>query len=612
MSPSSWSRASRAWAAGSLVVLLGVAPTAQRIQYEAVGTKAMVASAHSLATQAGLDILKKGGNAFDAAVAICATLNVVEPSRSGMGGVGFMTLYIASTGEVVSLQMTGAAPYAATPDKFKNKRDQEAGYLSGVVPGNFGGWIYLLDKYGTMTLGDVVATATRYAEEGFPVDRYLRETLDDSRSNLEIFPTTAAVFVPNGALPKEGELLVQADLARTFTRLVAAEGAARKAGKTRSQALMAAYDCFYTGDLAKEFVAFYQENGGLFTARDLADYRPVFATPIHTAYKGYDVYSSGPTSRGGVQTLMNLNLLESYDLKATGFNSPEYIHLLAESIKLVNADVYRYVADPQSNAIPLEGLLSKAYAAERRKLINAETASPYAAAGNPAPFQTPGSPAPSAFLAPSAAPAVGVARASYADDPNTTHFDVVDAAGNAVAGTPTIGTFGTKVVVGNTGVIFHNATRQGSFSPYRDDVNFIGGGKTPLINNSPLIALKNGKLFMVWGTPGGEGIGQTQMQLFLNVVEFGMGIQEAIEATRIELRARPDFYKPGAAVSIGFESRLPESVRAALEAKGNKTRVEDSPFAQVFGGMQGILVNRATGTLTGGADPRRGGCALGY
>jgi gamma-glutamyltranspeptidase/glutathione hydrolase len=166
--------------------------------------------------------------------------------------------------------------------------------------------------------------------------------------------------------------------------------------------------------------------------------------------------------------------------------------------------------------------------------------------------------------------------------------------------------------VGRTGIIFHNATRYGSFSPYKDDVNFIGGGKTPLINNSPLIALKNGKLFMVWGTPGGEGIGQTQMQAFLNVVEFGMGIQEAIEATRIELRAKPDFYKPGAEVSIGFESRLPEAIRQALQAKGNRLRVEPEPFAQVFGGMQGILVNQALRTLTGGADPRRGGCALGY
>jgi len=595
------------------LLLFGPILPAQRIQYQAVGTRVMVASAHSLATQAGIDILRKGGNAFDAAVAVAATLNVVEPSRSGMGGVGFMTLYVARTGEVVSLQMTGAAPYAATPDRFKSKRDQEAGYLAGVVPGNFGGWIYLLDQYGTMMLADVFATAVEYADQGFPVDGYLGETLGDSRSNLEIFPTTAAVFVPNGTLPKEGERLVQKDLATTFRRILAVETAARKAGKTRGQALMAAYDFFYKGELAQEFVAFYKENDGLFTLKDFADYQPVWAKPIRTTYKEYEVYSNGPTSRGGIQTLMNLNLLESYDLKAMGLNSAEYIHLLAESIKLVNADVYRYVADPKVALVPLEGLLSKAYAAERRKLIKQDQASPYAAAGNPAPFAKPGSSAMSAgpTLRP-AMPAPDTSAASYEDDPNTTHFDVVDAAGNAVAGTPTIGTFGTKVVVGRTGIIFHNATRYGSFSPYKDDVNFIGGGKTPLINNSPLIALKNGKLFMVWGTPGGESIGQTQMQAILNVVEFGMGIQEAIEATRIELRAKPDFYKPGAEVSIGFESRLPDAIRKALQAKGDQLRVEPEPFAQVFGGMQGILVNQALRTLTGGADPRRGGCALGY
>jgi gamma-glutamyltranspeptidase/glutathione hydrolase len=592
-----------------LLALSGAAVPAQHIQYEAVGTKAMVASAHSLATQAGIDILKRGGNAFDAAVAVAATLNVVEPSRSGIGGVGFMTLYVAKTGEVVSLQMTGAAPYAATPDKFKSKRDQEAGYLAGVVPGNFGGWISLLDKYGTMALADVFAAAIEYADQGFPVDSYLAETLGDARSNLEIFPTTADVFAPSGALPKVGERLVQKDLAATFRRILAVEAGARKAGKTRSQALTAAYDFFYTGELAQEFVAFYKENDGLFTLKDFADYRPVWTKPIRTTYKDYEVYSNGPTSRGGIQTLMNLNLLEAYDLKAMGLNSAEYIHLLAESIKLVNADVYRYVADPKITSVPVDGLLSKAYAAERRKLIKLDQASPYAPAGNPLAPAAPGLADATAVPVP-AAPDTSIS--SYQDDPNTTHFDIVDAAGNAVAGTPTIGTFGTKVVVGKTGIIFHNATRYGSFSPYKDDVNFIAGGKTPLINNSPLIALKNGQLFMVWGTPGGEGIGQTQMQAFLNVVEFGMGIQEAIEATRIELRAKPDFYKPGAEVSIGFESRLPDTVRQALQAKGNQLRVEPEPFAQVFGGMQGILINQARRTLSGGADPRRGGCALGY
>ena len=350
---------------------------------EGVGTRGVVSASHSLATQAGMDILKKGGNAFDAAVAVSAVLNVVEPSRSTIGGVGFMTLYVAKTGEVISLQMTGAAPYAATPDRFKSKRDQEAGYLSGVVPGNFGGWVYLLEKYGTMSLGNVLESAIYYAEKGFPVDAVLLETLTGVKSTMEIFPTSAKVYLPNGKLPKEGELLVQKDLANTFKRLAAAEQKARKAGKNRKQALMAAYDLFYKGDIAREIVAFYQKNGGLFTAKDLADYKPVFAKPVHTKYKEYDVYSNGAPSRGGIQTVMLLNLLETYDLKKMGHNSAEYLHLLAEAIKLVNADVYRYLGDPKFIKIPLEGMLSKAYADERRKLIDLEKARPYAEAGNP-------------------------------------------------------------------------------------------------------------------------------------------------------------------------------------------------------------------------------------
>jgi len=595
-------------------VCLGSLIAAGAIQYQAVGRRAMVATAHSLATQVGIDILKQGGNAFDAAVAVAAMLNVVEPARSGMGGVGFMTLYVAKTGEVVSLQMTGAAPQTATPDKFKSKRDQEAGFLAGVVPGNLGGWVFLLDTHGTLSLGKVLQPAIHYAENGFPIDSYLLETLEDARSALEIFPTSAAVFFPQGRLPKLGELLIQKDLARTFQRLAAAEQAARQAGKSRQEGLMAAYDLFYKGELAREFVSFYQENEGLFSLRDFANYKPAWAPPIHTKYKDYTVYSNGPTSRGGLQTLMMLNLLETYDLKKMGHASAEYLHLLAEAIKLINADVYKYVGDPKFSRIPLAGLLSKEYAAERRRKINLQQASAYLEAGNVTAFQ-----ASSGDAVPASprtgrrgAPALDTTFSSYSDDCNTTHFDIVDPAGNAVACTPTIGTFGTKVVVGKTGVIFHNATRHGSFSPYPEDVNFIDGGKTPLINNSPLIATKNGKLFMVWGTPGGEGIGQTQAQLFFNVVEFGLGIQEAIEAPRIELRAKPDFYRPGAEVSIGFESRIPEGVRQALETKGNRIRLEDQPFAQVLGGMQGILINQELGTLTGGADPRRGGCALGY
>ncbi len=590
-------------------------PTGALASYmpEAVGTTGMVSAAHSLATQAGTDVLKKGGNAFDAAVAVASTLGVVEPSRSSISGVGFMTLYDAKTKEVVSLQMTGAAPYAAKPAAFKSKRDQEVGYLSGVVPGNFGGWVYLLEKYGTLSLAEVLQPAIHYAEKGYPLDSYGYEVLSKVKATMEIFPTSAKVFLPGGNIPNEGDLLIQKDLANTMKRLVSAEQSAIKSGKSRSQALMAAYDYFYTGELSKEIVAFYKENDGLFTAKDLADYKPVWTKPVHTKYKDYDVYSNNAPSRGGIQTVMILNILEAFDLKKMGHNSAEYLHLIAEAIKLVNADVYKFVGDPKFVKIPLEGMLSKEYAAERRKLINKDKALAFGTPGNPAASQK------SALAEPLEPPVMNRAAlslasasvASYLDDTNTTHIDIYDKDGNAVACTPTIGTFGTKVVVGNTGMIFHNATRFGSFSPYKGDANFIDGGKTSLLNNSPLIALKGGKPVMVWGTPGGEGIGQLQFQVFLNVVEFGMGIQDAIEAVRMQLVAKPDFYKPEL-VSPRFESRLPVETRKALEAKGHQVQVMKEEFEQDLGGMQGILINQKTGVLKGGADPRRGGSSLGY
>jgi gamma-glutamyltranspeptidase/glutathione hydrolase len=377
---------------------------------------------------------------------------------------------------------------------------------------------------------------------------------------------------------------------------------------------MAAFDLFYKGDLAKEFVAFYKENGGFFTAKDFADYKPFWGKPVHTNYKGIDVYSNGPTTRGGVQTIMELNFLEGYDLKQIGHNSADYIHLLSEVIKLVNADIYQFLCDPRFSKIPLEGMLSKQYANERRKLISLDKANAYGGPGNPAAFQKSASrPLTLPPVAKTGFSAPDTREFSYPDSKSTTHFDIVDEKGNAVACTPTIGSFfGTKVVVGNTGVIFNNGTRFGSVSPYKENVNFVGGGKIALLGNSPMIALKNGKPLMVWGTPGGEGIGQTQVQVFLNVVEFGMGIQDAVEAPRMTLVAKPDFYKPGAEITVRFESRIPESTRQALEAKGNKIGVDKKAFSNAFGGMQGILVNLENNSLTGAGDPRRGGYAIGY
>ncbi|MHB8770971.1 MAG: gamma-glutamyltransferase [Syntrophales bacterium] len=574
---------------------------------EAVGTGAMVTSAHSLASLAGMEILRKGGNAFDAAVAVGAVVSVVEPFYSNAAGIGFMTLHVAKTGEVISLDMIGPVPAAATEEMFNDKTAREVGYKAGVVPGNIGGWIMLLEKYGTMSLAEVFAAAIHYADDGFPVDPLLAKHINRAKTNFSLFPSSIKVFLKDGKAPEVGDMFYQKDLARTFKRLVAAEKKARKAKKNRKQAIMAAYDLFYKGDIAKEMAAFYKENGGYFTVQDFASFKPAFIPAIHTKYKDYDVYTNAPTSRGGVQTLMTLNMLERYDLKKIGHNTPEYLHLLAETLKLVNADVYETVTDMKFSKVPVEGMISKKYAEERAKLINREKASLYGLPGKPADF------AKAAPSGPSLASLSSAAAAAYQDDPNTTHYDVVDKAGNAVACTQTIGTFGTKTVVGDTGLIFHNATRYGSFAPDKDHVCAIAAGKRPLANNAACIAKKNGKLFMVWGTPGGEGIGQTQMQVFLNVVEFGMGIQEAVEAARIQLKASPNFFKmKDVTVSINMEKSVPKDVQDALIAKDNKLIVSKQLFDEGFGGMQGILINQQNGSFTGAGDPRRGGYAIGY
>jgi gamma-glutamyltranspeptidase/glutathione hydrolase len=568
----------------------------------------MVTSAHSLASLAGMEILRKGGNAFDAAVAVGAAVSVLEPFYSNAGGVGFMTLHVAKTGEVISLDMMGPVPASATEEMFSDKTAREVGYKAGVVPGNMGGWIMLLEKYGTMSLAQVLAAAIHYAEDGFPVDTLLANHINRAKSNFSLFPSSTALFLKDGKGPQEGEIFYQKNLANTFKRLVAAEKKALKAKKNRRKAIMAAYDLFYKGDIAKEMAAFYKENGGYFTLDDFASFKPVFSPAIHTKYKEYEVYTNPPTSRGGVQTLMNLNMLELYDLKKIGYNTPEYLHLLAEIIKLNNADVYQTVTDPKFSKVPVDGMISKKYAEERIKLINMEKASPYGFPGQPATFAKT---VPSSLTLASLSRAV--TEASYQDDPNTTHFDVVDKAGNAAACTQTIGTFGTKTVVGNTGLIFHNATRYGSFAPYKDHVCAIAAGKLPLANNAACIAKKNGKLFMVWGTPGGEGIGQSQMQVFLNVVEFGMGIQEAVEAPRIQLKAKPDFFMmKDVGISIDMDKRVPKEVQEALIAKGNKLIVSKKAFDEGHGGMQGILINQQNGSFSGAGDPRRGGYAIGY
>jgi gamma-glutamyltranspeptidase/glutathione hydrolase len=571
------------------------------------GTKALVTTAHPLASMAGARVLLAGGNAADAAVAVAATLNVVEPQSSGIGGNGFTTYFDRKSGKVLSLSMAGAAPKAIKPSEM-TKQTLDAGIKAAVVPGNLGGLIALLERFGTRSLSDVLEHAIRYAEDGHPINAGLASGIAGRSAFFKTFESSARVFLSSPRPPEAGEILRNPDYAATLERLVEAEQRAVRGGASREQALRAAADRFYKGDIAREIAAFFEQHGGVLTLDDLAAYAPQWAAPVHTTYRGYDIYSNPSTSRGGIEVVMQLNLLEGFDLKALGAGNPQALHLAIEAIKLAKADVYRYVADARFTTMPLEGMLSKAYANERRKLIDLGRAMAYPAAGNPQAFQRTTSPTQQV------APRPGLPRFAerYESDPETTSFSIVDEAGNAVACTPTLGGgFGTSVVVGRTGLLFNNGMRLGSTSPYPDNVNYVRGGQIPLLNNAPVIVLKDGMLVLAIGTPGGEGIGQTQLQAILNVLDFGLPIQEAIEAPRFILDAEPNFYKAGAAVTVAIERRVAAAARVRLEAMGHTLRPLPE-FTPAVGGMQGILVDLAKGTMAGGADPRRAGYAIGW
>jgi gamma-glutamyltranspeptidase / glutathione hydrolase len=579
------------------------APATARPFYSRPAVAAMngvVTTGHPIASSAGLQVLLKGGNAFDAAVAVGAIAGLGEPEMNGIGGNGFMTIFDKKTGKVHSVSMAGAAPKALKPSEMTPEL-LNAGMKAGIVPGNLGGYLSLLDRMGTMTIAEVFAPAIEYAERGYPIDQMLAGSIDRGKNNLGKYPTTAKVFLPNGQPIKAGELFKNPDYATTLRKLVDAEKQALAKKATRSQAIKAAFDRFYKGDIAQEFERFFKENGGVLTAADLAAYEPQWTEPLRTAYRGYDVYSNPSTSRGGFEVLMQANLVERLDLKAFGSGSPQATHAMIEAIKVAKSDIYRYVADPKFTVIPTAGMLSKQYAAARSALIDMKKAGAYPEPGAPEGRPTTSAPQADAKAFPE----------KYDGEQHTTSFSIVDKFGNAIGVTPTLGgLFGNNVIVGNTGLLLNNGMRLGSTSPYPTDLNYVGAGKIPILNNSPIVVLKDGKLAFVFGTPGGETIGQTEFQVLVNLIDFQLPVQQAIEAPRFSLDADPNFYKPGSAIEVSIEGRMPAQTIEALKAMGHKVRV--LPGWGSIGHMQTIKVDLVTGAITAGGDPRRTGYAIGY
>lgn len=537
----------------------------------------MVSSAHRLASRAGVEILQKGGNAIDAAVATALALNVVEANASGIGGGGFMTVRFAKTGEVVVLDYREIAPASATKDLFaseqaKTEKWSQLGGKSVGVPGWLAGMMTALEKYGTMSFADVAQPAIRLAEEGFSVAPMQTQIITDELDKILAYNDPAKVaFLKDGLPYPTGETLKQPALAKTF-RLIGEKG----------------IKAFYDGPIGQAVVDAVNASGGAMTMKDLKTYTVQVRKPVEGIYRGYAIYSVPPASSGGTHIVQLLNIMENFPVKEWGHNGPRTLHFLAEAMKLMYADRSKYMADTAFANVPLEGLASKAYAKTLAEKIKADVVMQEVVPGDPFAFQE----KKSAYLA---------------GDPqeriSTSHFSVVDKEGNIVASTNTVNYFfGSGVFVPEYGFVLNN--EMDDFSSNPESVNAPEPGKRPLSSMSPTIVLDpQGKPFMALGSAGATRIITAVSQIIMNVVDFGMSMDLAIEQPRIA-----NLVSGGKAAPLAVEKGIsPETIRF-LEWRGHKVDVKD--FGGWFGTAQGILFKN--GRMNGGADSRRLGVPVGY
>lgn len=530
-----------------------------------VGRNGIVLSGHPIAAQAGMRILQEGGNAFDAAVAAASVQAVMEPHATGMGGQGPIAIYDAKAKQVKMLHGYGEAPMAATIDLYPDSATQLSGILSVAVPANVAAWCELNSAYGSLPLAKVLEQAIDYADNGFAVGDFLAGQLRSASRWMKLYPSTAKVFMPEGKALGLGDILVQKDLANSL-REVALGG----------------HDAFYKGSIAKKIAAFMKEEDGILTYDDMAKHTAKWVDPVSTTYRGYDVYAF-PLPTSAATTLMILNILENFDLKALGQASPDYWHLIAEACKLSWADRCAYMADPNFVNVPMAGLLSKEYAQERAKLISLGSSINPVPAGNPAPYdpEYPG---------------------------NTTQTTVVDKWGNIAVYTSTVYNFwGSRVVADGTGIVLNDA--MGWLDRDPNSVNKIEGGKIPLCNMDPIIILKDGKPFFATGSPGGPPILYTTAQMAINAIDFEMNPQAAVEVPRI-------IYYPDADPAksrINIEPLVPIAVIDGMKGKGqNISPFNVKDFTMSCGGHLAIKIDPVNGTFLGGADPRREGYGVAW
>jgi len=569
------------------------------------GTQGVVVASHPAAAMAGLEMLQRGGNAIDAGVAVGLALNVVHAHECNFLGVAPTIMYLADTQEVLSLDGLGVWPQAASVEYFQQHHQGKlpAGILRALTPGAADAWFTALARFGTMRFADVAAAAIRLAGEGFPAYRYLTEAVRTSPETYTRWPGTAAVFLPDGRPPEVGEMFYQKDLAATLSELVAIEETQR--GQGRLRALEAARDYIYKGALAEKIVNFCQAEGGLLTMHDLENYHVRLEPPITINYRGYDVYATGPWGQGPVFP-QALKTLEGFDLQAMGHNSAAYVHTVNQALNLAFADREQYVGDPMFVNVPMMAMLSEAYLAERRKLIDPDRAWPcMPPAGDPRRglATLPGAPQ-------SPAEAAGEVAIAGQETAGTSYFGVIDRHGNMFSCTPSEGAKSGPIIPG-TGMALCLRGSQSKVTPGHPAA--LAPGKRPRLTPAPALALQDGEPVMVFGGYGGDHIPQGTLQVFLNLIEFGLDPQEAVEAPRFYSynfpnSGFPSSYNPGL---LRAESRMPSAIFEGLRQRGHT--VEAYPDWWEGSCLYGVIIrNPRTGVLQGGADPRGEAYAVGY
>jgi gamma-glutamyltranspeptidase/glutathione hydrolase len=558
----------------AIVLALPAAVEAERLTPKAgragrsvvIAPHGMVATSHPLATQIGLDVLKQGGNAVDAALAADAALGLMEPMSCGVGGDLYALVWDAKTKKLYGLNASGRSPYAATRDYFAQKGHKEiptSGPLSWSVPGCVDGWDALRKKFGTLPFDKLLEPTIRYAEDGFPVSEVIAGYWRAAERNLARRPDAAKTYLPGGRAPRAGEVFKNPNLAKTY-RAIAQGGR----------------DAFYKGPIARDIVAFSEKQGGLFSLRDFEENEPTWVDPVSTTYRGHEVWEIPPPGQG-IAVLQMLNVLEGYDLKKMGPESPDYWHLLVEAKKLAYADRARYYADPAFAKVPTAELISKPYAEARRKLIALDKALIGVPAGDP--------------------------KLGRGD---TIYLCAVDKDRNCVSLIQSnYNGFGSGLVPGDLGFALQN--RGTLFALDKDHPNALEPHKRPFHTIIPSMVTKGGKPWLVFGVMGGDMQPQGQVEVLCNLIDFGMNVQEAGESPRVEHKGsatpkgQPE--KPGGGTVEAEEGIAKEAVEG-LERRGHHvTRVRRNG-----GGYQGILIDPQTGMLHGGSEARKDGCAAGY